>query len=158
MVLGLGGESTVKQVPNDALAAIAAHVKEPGLYMFPFSRDPNEMTKLLEKNPYGLLVYAPAGSPYSMGSSLATQAISDIVACLIAAWLFSMALPSLSGWGPRIGFLVGLGVFSFMVSEVPYWNWYRFPTDFTCYALVFKLTASALAGIVLSLLMGRRSA
>jgi hypothetical protein len=40
-----------------------------------------------------------------------------------------------------------------MTSEVPYWNWYRFPTDFTAYALFFKLTAWALAGVILALLV-----
>jgi hypothetical protein len=69
-----------------------------------------------------------------------------------------MALPSLPSLVSRVGFVVALGVFSFMISEVPYWNWYRFPTDFTGFALAFKLSASLIAGIVLSLLMGRRSA
>ena len=75
MALGLGGESTFKQVPADAIHALAANLKEPGLYVFPFTMDSNEMTKLLEKNPYGILVYAPPGSPFSMGKSLAMQAV-----------------------------------------------------------------------------------
>ena len=158
MVLGLGGESTFKQVPTEAMAAMSANIKAPGLYAFPFTKDPNEMAKLLEKNPYGLMVYAPPGSPFSMVSSLVTQAISDIIAALIAAWIFSMALPSLPTLLSRVGFILALGIFSFMISEVPYWNWYRFPTDFTAFALCFKLTAALIAGIVLALLMGRRSA
>ena len=158
MVLGLGGESTFKQVPNDALTAMAAHVKEPGLYMFPYSKDQNEMAKLMEKNPSGIMIFAPAGAKMDMAPLLSVQAISDILACLIAAWLFSIALPRLPSFGSRVGFVVALGVFSFMVSEVPYWNWYKFPTDFTAYALLFKLTTTLLAGAVLASLMGRKSA
>lgn len=157
MVLGLGGESTMKQIPAGALTAMAANVKEPGLYMFPYTKDMNEMSKAIETNPYGLMIFTPAGVPMNMGALLGMQALSDIVACLIAAWLFSMALPSLTGLGSRVGFVVALGVFSFMVSEVPYWNWYHFPTDFTAYALAFKVTATLVAGLVLSLLMGSRA-
>ena len=157
MVLGLGGESTMKQIPDGALTAMAANVKEPGLYMFPYIKDMNEMAKAIEKNPYGIMVFTPAGVPMNMGSMLGVQAAGDILACLLAAWLLSMALPSLQSLTSRIGFVVGLGVFSFLVSEVPYWNWYRYPTDFTAYALLFKLTTTLLAGVVLSLLMGSRA-
>ena len=124
--------------------------------MFPYTHDPNEMAKLIEKNPYGLIVLTPAGVPMNMGAMLGKQAVSDILACLLAAYLFSLALPGLTSLPARVGFVVGLGVFSFLVSEVPYWNWYRFPGDFTAYALVFKLSVWALAGVVLAMLMGRR--
>ena len=155
MVLGLGGESTMKQLPAEASAGLA-HVKEAGLYMFPYSKDQNEMAKLMEKNPYGIMVFTPAG-PMNMGPLLGVQAISDILACLIAAWLFSIALPSLTSLASRVGFVVALGAFSFMTSEVPYWNWYHFPADFSAFALVFKLTAMLVAGLILAMLMGGRA-
>lgn len=147
----------MKQIPDGALTAMAANVKEPGLYMFPYIKDMNEMAKSIEKNPYGIMVFTPAGVPMNMGSMLGMQAVGDILACLLAAWLLSMALPSLASLASRIGFVVGLGVFSFLVSEVPYWNWYHYPTDFTAYALLFKLTTTLLAGVVLSLLLGSRA-
>ena len=156
MVLGLGGESTLKKMPNEAQAALA-NVKEAGLYMFPYTKDQAEMAKLVEKNPYGLVVFTPAGVPMNMGGMLGMQAVSDILACLIAAWLFSMALPSLTGLVSRVGFVMALGVFSFMTSDVPYWNWYHFPGDFSAFALAFKLSATLLAGLILAMLMGGRA-
>ncbi len=158
MVLGLGGDSTFKRLPDEALTAVNAQIKEPGLYMFPYTRDPNEMAKLIEKNPYGLMVVTPAGVPMNMGSLLGMQAVSDILASVLAALLLSLALPGLTSLALRAGFVVGLGMFSFLVSEVPYWNWYRFPADFTAYSLLFKLTAWAIAGVILAFLMGRRQA
>ena len=155
MALGLGGESTFKQVPDPALAAMAANVKDPGLYMFPYSKDMNQTAKLIETNPYGIMIFAPAGTPMNMGAMLATEAVTDILACIIAGWLLSIAMPRLSTFTWRVAFVMGLGLFSFFTSEVPYWNWYRFPTDFTAYSLVFKLSVALVAGVVLTLLMGR---
>ena len=158
LVLGLGGESTFKQVPNEAQAAIAAHVKEGGLYIFPFTKDMNAMAKAIETQPYGLMVFTLAGVPMNMGARMGVQAVGDILACLLAACLFTCALPSLTSFVSRVGFVMGLGVFSFLVSEVPYWNWYNFPADFTAFALVFKLTAWLVAGVVLASLLGSRTA
>jgi hypothetical protein len=157
MVLGLGGESTMKQIPNETttLAMMASTIKEPGLYMYPHISDPEKMAKAIETQPYGLLIYSPAGTPMSMGPMLGKQAVGDILACLLAAWLFSMALPMLPTLVSRVGFVLGLGLFSFLVSEVPYWNWYRFPGDFTMFALAFKLTTGLVSGLILATLMGR---
>lgn len=154
MVLGLGGESAFKQIPKDAEAAMAAHIKEGGLYVFPFTKGMDEMTKAIEKNPYGIMVFTPAGTPMNMGALMGVQAAGDILACMIAAWLLSLALPSLTSLLPRVCFVMALGLFSFMVSEVPYWNWYHFPLDFTAYALGFKLTAWMIGGLVLASLLG----
>ena len=158
MVLGLGGESTFKQIPKDAEAAMGAHIKEGGLYMFPFIKEASEMSKAIEKSPYGIMVITPAGVGMNMGSMLGLQAVSDILGCLVAAWLFSMALPSLPSLVSRVSFVMGLWLLSFLVSEVPYWNWYRFPADFTAFALLFKLSCSLLAGLVLASLMGSGAA
>ena len=157
LALGLGGESTFKRMPPAAEAALA-QVKEPGLYIFPFTKDMNEMSKAIEKNPYGLMVFTPAGVPMNMGSLMGMQALGDILACLVAAWMFSLVLPRLTGFASRVGFVMALGLFSFLTSELPYWNWYHFPADFSAFALVFKLTAALLAGVVLTLLMGRSAA
>jgi len=84
---------------------------------------------------------------------MAKQVVSDVLACLILAWLLSQAIPVLPTLVSRIGFVCAICAFSFLVSEVPYWNWYRFPASFTAYALVFKLTCGVVSGFVLSKLL-----
>lgn len=158
MVLGLGGESTFKTVPNETITALGASLKQPGLYVFPYSTDMNETAKLVMTNPQGILIFTPAGSALNMGSLLGVQAISDFLACLVMAWIFSMALPRLQTFISRVGFVMALGLFSALTAELPYWNWYRFPTDFTAFGVVFKLSAALLAGVVLASLMGRPAA
>ena len=156
--LGLGGESTFKIVPNATLAAMAFGIQDPGLYMLSYSKDRNETTRMMEKYPSGIMVYAPPGTTLSMGRLLGTQAVSDILACLVAAWLFSLALPKLPTPVSQVGFVLGLGAFGFLMADIQYWNWYRFPTNFTAFAFAYKFSAALLAGLVLSRLMGRKSA
>jgi hypothetical protein len=156
-MLSIGGESTYKQVSPEAIAALA-NMKQPGMYVFPYTNNSTEMAKMLETSPSGIMIYAPPGTPINMGSLLGIQAMSDILACLVAACIFSLALPRLPTFASRVGFVLALGAFSFLIAEVPYWNWYRFPTDFTAFGLLFKFSTALLTGVVLSLLMGRQKA
>src|SRR5262249_3085193 len=150
MVLGLGGDSTMKRVPDNVMASMASNMKDGGLYMYPYTKDMNEMAKLVEKNPYGIMVFTPAGTPMNAGTGMLIQAAGDILASMLAAFLFSLALPNLKGWTSRVGFVVGIVMFSFLVSEVPYWNWYRYPTDFTAFSLLFKVVSSLVLGVILT--------
>lgn len=102
------------------------------------------MAKAIETQPYELMMFTPAGVPMNMGARMGVQAVGDILACLLAAWLFTCALLSLTSFVSRVGFVMGLAVFSFLVSEVPYWNWYNFPADFTAFA--FGVQVNRVAG------------
>lgn len=156
MVLGLGGDSTFQQIPDQqtVMSTLASKIKDPGLYVYPFEKDMAKLEPLLAANPYGILIYAPPGASMDMGPRMAKQVLGDIFACLLLAWLLQLALPSLPTLRDRVGFCVVAGLFGFLLTEVPYWNWYRFPLDFTAFALVFRITLCLLAGAVLGSLLG----
>lgn len=58
-------------------------------------------------------------------------------------------LTALRYW-TRVLFLVLIGVFSWVVISVLYWNWYRFPGDFTLAAGLNQLLAWFVAGLVIA--------
>jgi uncharacterized membrane protein len=51
-----------------------------------------------------------------------------------------------------------MGLFAWLVVSVPYWNWYRFPLDFTLGSLIDNVAGWFLAGLVMAWWLGRREA
>ena len=112
-------------------------IKEPGFYFFPgrdMSKTPSEAEQkvLIEKinrGPTGILVIHPEGgemmSPRQLGTELATNVVSALLAALLLA-------QTRLGFVGRVLFVTGLGLFGFVISSVPFWNWYGFPVEFTC--------------------------
>jgi hypothetical protein len=105
-------------------------------------------------NPYALVVYQPTGLPTSvdMGGNLIKQALSDIAAAIVLAFMVSFAMV---GFGTRV-LLFGMGgLFSWLTMSIPYWNWYRFPVEFTIGAGIGQIVGWLLAGLAMAWWLGR---
>ncbi|HEY7978281.1 MAG TPA: hypothetical protein VID67_08805 [Rhizomicrobium sp.] len=134
----------------------------PGLFIFPYVApgDPKMMEKYsaLEKvHPSGMLLYRPAGKgmegmPPSM---LLKEFIKQFVETLIAAWIASMIV---GGFGLRWSVVVGIYVCTAIATNVSYWNWYGFPTDYTVAQMIIELVSGIVAGAVIAWWLGRRAA
>jgi hypothetical protein len=156
MLLPLG-EMGLQSIPNegDLSAAIKKDVREPGLYFVPGrdmsksqSREEMEahMAKVT-KGPYGLMVLYPDGRDVSLGKRLPIEFATNVVCALLAAILISQLRP---GFMVRVACVTLVGLLASIMTLVPYWNWYGFPTDFTLAQIVEKTIGWFLAGIVLA--------
>jgi hypothetical protein len=131
----------------------------PGLFIFPYvaPNDPKMMEKYgaLERvHPSGMLLYRPAGKgmegmPPSM---LIKEFIKQFVEALIAAWIASMIV---GGFGLRWGVVMGIYVCTAIATNVSYWNWYGFPTDYTVAQMIVELVSGIVAGAAISWWLGR---
>lgn len=151
------GEMGIRQIPGEdtVVGSMRDAIKEPGFYFFPgrdMSKTPSEAEQkvLIEKinrGPTGILVIHPEGgemmSPRQLGTELATNVVSALLAALLLA-------QTRLGFVGRVLFVTGLGLFGFVISSVPFWNWYGFPVEFTCAQLLEKVIGWFLAGIVLA--------
>lgn len=148
-------ESYVKPIPNEEaiFAALQASVKDPGLYFYPNEMDPAKMENRVKTAPRGLLAYTPAGTPFSFGQSLGIQFATDLACGLLAAFLFSLAAPSLHGLGQRLLFTALLGVFAAVAVVAPYCNWYGFPAAALVTTLIEQGGGGLLAGFVFAKLI-----
>ena len=148
-------ESYIKPIPNEpaAIAALQSHLKDPGLYFYPNEMDPAKMEERVKTAPRGLITYTPAGTPFSMGQSLGVQCASDILCALIAAFLFSMAAPSLTSLPQRLIFTTLLGLFAVAAIQIPYWNWYGFPLASIGTAVIEQGIGGVLTGFVFAKLL-----
>ncbi len=159
MLLPLG-EMGLQSLPNegDLTAAIKKDVREPGLYFVP-GRDMSKpqtqeemeahMAKVT-KGPYGFMVIYPDGRDVSFGKRLPIEFATNVVCALLAAILISQLRP---GFMVRVACVTLVGLLASIMTLVPYWNWYGFPTDFTLAQIVENTVGWFLAGIVLALIV-----
>jgi hypothetical protein len=156
MLLPLG-EIGLQSIPNeeDLTAAIKKDVRETGLYFVPGrdmskSQSQEEMevhTAKIAKGPYGFMVIYPNGRDVSMSKRLPIELGTNVVCTLLAAILVSQLRP---GFIVRVACVTLVGILASVMTLVPYWNWYGFPTDFTLAQIVEHTAGWLLAGLVLA--------
>ena len=163
MVLGLG-DAGLQSVPASADATLAGlpaqGMTEKGLYFFPSmakeqQQDPAAMAAWSKKvlaEPSGIIIYAPSGVVPMSPGTFAIEFATDIVVSLIALMLLLCAAGCCRTLLSRVLFVAMLGAFTAIAHDVPYWNWYGFPTDFTVAQIADSTISMALVGLVLALI------
>jgi hypothetical protein len=104
-------------------------------------------------NPNAFIVYQPVGEDgMAMGDNLGKEAATNVVAALVVAWVLTLVG---GGFGRRVAVSTAMGLFSWLTVSVPYWNWYRFPLDFTLGNLISSVVGWLLAGFAMAWWIGR---
>jgi len=164
MALGLGNVGIRQPASENAvLSSLREGLgDQPGVYILP-SLDPHKMSDATavkayseksKSSPYAWLVYLPQGDDLTqMGKQLPRQWASDTLAALALA--FVMGLAGLS-FRRRLALAAAAVMFAWLNLQIPYWNWYRFPLDFTWASLVEQLVGWLLAGAVMAWWIGRQ--
>jgi hypothetical protein len=86
---------------------------------------------------------------------LGTQFGIDVAACILAALLLSAAVGAGLNYFQRLFFVTVLGLLSALVVNVPQWNWYAFPAEFTLARVVEHMAGFFIAGILIAALIRR---
>ena len=166
VVLPIGEMGMQVAVEQDAaLAALqASATKGEGVYMLPGIEpekmsDTAAMTAFAEKyksQPSAFVVYQPDSNPAlaSMAPNLVKQFVSNLLAALVLGWILTLGAFS---FGQRVLIAGALAVFAWLVISLPYWNWYRFPLQFTAGALIEQVVGWLLAGAAMAWWLGRRT-
>jgi len=151
------GTSGISTLPNEtaAMSALSQSIGDGhGLYLFP-AMNAAGTAKGPSEGPMGLLVYRPHVS-YSLNpANLGIEFATELAEGIIAAFLLSFTV--LSGYLSRVGFVALVGVTAAICTNVPYWNWYGFPTAYsTVYAFV-EIVGYLAAGLVIAWLLPVRN-
>src|SRR5271168_1936329 len=144
-------ETGIRSLPHEEAlsAAMRLGISEPGWYMFPGidvarQNDPAEQKRFLaafSHGPTGLIIFQPGGTEFSFPKLLVKQFLFGAVAAFVMSWLLAMSAGALAGFGQRVLFVALIALFGGFVTDLPYWNWYGFPGNYT---------AAHLIGIVLT--------
>jgi hypothetical protein len=167
MVLPIG-EMGMKVASNQDAALVmlqSSTDKGAGVYMIPGLspeqyHDKPTMEAFIEKyrtSPAAVVIYDPAGNPAisTMAMPLVKQFVICLLVALLAAWVLAASAVS---FGTRVMMGAAMGLIAWLSISVPYWNWYRFPLEFTIGAYLDAGLGLLLASIPMAWWLGRRRA
>ena len=166
------GETGVQNTMNDEalLSELKSTVKnKEGFYIYPTMGLPPDAThaqqsaamekypEKLEKNPSGIFIFHPAGSrPMNMGKFLTIEFITELCEAFVAVWL--LAQTRIVTFGGRLGFVTAAGIMAAIATNIPYWNWYGFPGNYTAAYMFIQVVGFFLVGLVAALMFRRVTA
>ena len=165
MVLPLG-DTGLAEMPNEqtVTAAMQSNLGDKAaLYIFPGPGvGPNatreERHQAMERigkeyltKPSGLLIYHPPGRPFTFGKWLTTEFMTELVESLLAVFLLTQT--RLAGFGARVCFVAVLGILAAVATNISYWNWYGFPTNYTAAYMCTQMVGFLCAGLVIALVL-----
>jgi hypothetical protein len=155
----------IKELPaNEAvvLSTLQTNIPDHGMYFFPkMGLPPNatraqqnaamsEHAKKIASGPSGLLIYHPTRTE-GFGSQLAMELGTNIVQVLLAVILLSFT--RLSSFGERWRFVTIAGFLAAISTNISYWNWYGFPTNYTLIYIGTIAMGFVCAGLVVAAML-----
>jgi hypothetical protein len=157
------GDSGIAPLPNEdaVISALRTNVKEPGVYFFPGMDMKAELTPEQEAawtekykaGPVGLIVYRPVGQEPMTPKMLGVELGSNILACLLAAFVLAMGIPSFI---KKVIAATLIGVIGWMSIVASYWNFYGFSDKFVLAELCDQVIGWLLAGIAIAFIVRAR--
>ncbi len=158
------GELGISSVANEdpVLDAMRANIPQSGLYflpgMAPDKRDENSMKVWEEKakrGPVALIVYQTASAGAMSPAQLGTEFASNIGVGLLAA----IVLAGIGGGlAARTGMAGLMGLMSSLDVYFSYWNWYKFPMDYTLAQIAIQVIGFVLMGAAIAAIVKKPSA
>ncbi|MCA9405683.1 MAG: hypothetical protein KC684_04040 [Candidatus Omnitrophica bacterium] len=147
---------------SDAVAAaLKMNAPENGIYLLPWcdnldkklSKEEQkaayaEHDKKLKEGPYAYVLVRPNGMEFKMGQSMLIGLLKDILTAFLLVWLISKTT-GLS-FIQKVAFVKIAVVSGAIVSLLPNWIWWGFPTDLTVLALIDVAIGWGLAGCVIA--------
>lgn len=147
----------IQSMPNEdaVMEAMRANITQPGLYFFPGlaagqESDAAAMKAWEEKamrGPTGILVYQVRSEGALPPSLLLNEALSNIVVGLLAAVVLAQIGGGLVFRAMIAGLIALIGSVDIYGS---YWNWYKFPTDYTLAQTVILVAGYVLMGATIA--------
>jgi hypothetical protein len=157
------GQIGFSQIPSEkpVLSAMQHSIgSRSGLFFFPWTdmKSSDAMAQVeakLKVNPSGLLVYHPPGAGGMTAQMLIVEFVKEVVVSMIAAFLLAQAV--LTRYAARVGFVALVGLAAGLTTNVSYWNWYGFPTDYTATYAAIDIIAYVAAGLAIAAILKRRA-
>ena len=159
IIFGIG-ESAFKPVPNEVsvVSNLKANIPESGMYVLPgmdmtrphSAEEEAEWTAKYKEGPNAIIIYHPTGVTPMSPQQLGIELLSNILAAVILALLFTWMVPS---FVKRVAFAALFGLAAWMSIDVSYWNWYRFPAEFVNGELFEQVVGWLLVGLVIAFIV-----
>jgi hypothetical protein len=154
------GQTGTQPIPNEqaVLDSMKTNITADGFYFFPTNGLPQNATQsqrmaamqeLASKHyagPGGILIYHPIQSMALKPSQLFTEAGTNILQVLLAVFLLGQT--SLTSFAARWRFVTVAGILAAISTNISYWTFYGFPSDYTLAYMLIIAVGFACAGAV----------
>ena len=163
------GEMGIREFTNEAamLDALKTNLGDAGgLYHFPGHKaGPNAtrqekseaMKRAMEKTasgPSGMLIYHPTRE-FTFGKLLGIEFATELLEAILVVFLLTQTrIESSRG---RVGFVLVAGILAAITTNIPYWNWYGFPSKYTAAYMSIEIVAFLCVGLIAALVLRNRS-
>ena len=163
------GEMGMREFKDEAavLDALKTNLGDArGLYHFPGHRPgPNAtrqeksdaMKRAMEKaasGPSGLLIYHPSRE-FTFGKLLGIEFATELLEAILV--IFLLTKTSIKSFAGRVGFVFLAGILAAITTNVPYWNWYGFPSRYTAAYMSIEIIGFLCVGLIAALVLRNRS-
>ena len=163
------GEMGMREFKDEAavLDALKTNLGDArGLYHFPGHRaGPNAtrqeksdaMKRAMEKaasGPSGLLIYHPSRE-FTFGKLLGIEFATELLEAILVIFLLTQT--SIESFAGRVGFVFLAGILAAIATNIPYWNWYGFPSRYTAAYMSIEIIGFLCVGLIAALLLRNRS-
>jgi hypothetical protein len=165
------GETGIREIPNESIVldTIQTNLAEKsGFYYFPGlglgpsptheqkSEAMKHMNESLARHPSGVLVYHPAGTrPFQMARYLSVEFVTELIEAFLAVFL--LAQTGLTNYGPRVCFVTVIGIIAAIATNVSYWNWYGFPSNYTGAYMLIQFVGFLCVGLVAAFVLKKQT-
>src|SRR3984957_12166722 len=154
------GETGISEIQNEQAVTSVLQTNigdKSGLYVFPglgIGENPtreqkNEAMKTLgakyASSSSGILMYHPPGRPFEIGKHLTIEFITEFVEALLAVFL--LAQTAIASFAGRFGFVLVAGILAAIATNVSYWNWYGYPTNYTAAYMGIRAVGFCCVGV-----------
>ena len=163
------GEMGMREFKDEAavLDALKTNLGDArGLYHFPGHRaGPNAtrqeksdaMKRAMEKaasGPSGLLIYHPSRE-FTFGKLLGIEFATELLQAILVVFLLTQT--RIESFAGRVGFVFLAGILAAIATNIPYWNWYGFPSRYTAAYMSIEIIGFLCVGLIAALVLRNRS-
>jgi hypothetical protein len=128
---------------NAVAQILMANAPRRGVYVLP---NPFRAGSLPVDGPQAFVTFDER-RPDSRGRPLGGGLLIHLLGAVCLTWLLVQA--KLGYWG-RVASATAAGLFAGVVSDLPNWNWWNFPTGYTVVSVLDHTLAGFLAGLVIA--------
>lgn len=160
------GQVGIQNLPNEdaVVSAMRGSIHSSGLYFFPGidvgatgSKQKASQAPYLERyktGPTGILIYHPGGQELAFAKLLTLQFLTGLSGALLLALVLAMTVNTTT-FLKRVLLVLAISLFAVVIYEIPYWNWYGFPTDYTIAHAAGWMVSWTAAGLAMAALIRR---
>jgi hypothetical protein len=160
------GRTGIRDIPNEQVLLTGMQAQlgaTSGLYAFPamgLGANPTreqenaamqQYDQKLAAYPSGILIYHPPGAKALTPGQLVTEFLTELVEGLLLALL--LAQTALSTLMSRMGFVTLAALMAAIATNIPYWNWYGFPSSYTIAYMSIQFVGYLVAGLVVAAIL-----